>query len=548
MNVESLLSFKRLNELVLVFNSIIVFLISLVTHVNYPYVIALILFVSLSTFFLHANGGRKILWGHPIWTLLIIPLVSSILLLIVLQVIAHNVPGIAFYHDFLDSGSPVPSIPENVMVDISFVIPTRDENPDYIGKTIEYILTETPSRFMREIIFIDDASTVGSLQDIASSDKVHVIRLEERVGLTNAKIIGAKKAKGTHIFFLDAHCRVGPYFAERMLARMETFSDIIVPEVIDVKGDTFAFSSMDGGIKMMFDWTFDFSWFGDDSDDFVPISSGGILLMSRRFFLQAGQYDSGMLEWGGENIEQSLRTWQCGGRIIVEREAKVGHVFNRALAPNRISHVVVECNHARAAYVWLDRSLAFFEAKYPAGKTQLDHLGPGIDSRLELRNRLACKSFEFFENQFERVFDQTSLRIDKEYSLQHDGSGLCLTVLPLSTTGKVKERPVKLEWLKCELYSDAQRFSSVRQSTRIRNIAWQRCLERKGSELILVLCDFLQLKNVQDFKVGDNRITSNVDESISLRKEQYCVSGPELQVLKCGAPTDMDISKIYVGI
>ncbi len=41
--------------------------------------------------------------------------------------------------------------------------------------------------------------------------------------------------------------------------------------------------------------------------------------MHKRYWDEVGGYDDGMKEWGGENIEQSLRVWMCGGELIVER-------------------------------------------------------------------------------------------------------------------------------------------------------------------------------------------------------------------------------------
>ena len=43
--------------------------------------------------------------------------------------------------------------------------------------------------------------------------------------------------------------------------------------------------------------------------------SGGLLALSRRWWEETGGYDTKMVAWGGENIDQSLRSWLCGGRI-----------------------------------------------------------------------------------------------------------------------------------------------------------------------------------------------------------------------------------------
>lgn len=49
---------------------------------------------------------------------------------------------------------------------------------------------------------------------------------------------------------------------------------------------------------------------------------------------ESGKYDPGMLEWGGENLEQSMRVWMCGGEIFVVRDSFVGHIFDRPPKPN----------------------------------------------------------------------------------------------------------------------------------------------------------------------------------------------------------------------
>lgn len=54
---------------------------------------------------------------------------------------------------------------------------------------------------------------------------------------------------------------------------------------------------------------------------------------------ETGGYDEHMIAWGGENIDQSLRSWLCGGRIEVAEGAFVAHMWRDANNPKtRLKH------------------------------------------------------------------------------------------------------------------------------------------------------------------------------------------------------------------
>jgi polypeptide N-acetylgalactosaminyltransferase len=47
---------------------------------------------------------------------------------------------------------------------------------------------------------------------------------------------------------------------------------------------------------------------------------------------QSGGFDPGMDLWGADIQEMSLRLWMCGGEIVMDRRAFVGHMFERESA------------------------------------------------------------------------------------------------------------------------------------------------------------------------------------------------------------------------
>lgn len=96
---------------------------------------------------------------------------------------------------------------------LSIIIPVYDEEP-YIRRCLDSIeLTDEV-----EVIVVDDASVDGSYEiELTYKDRFEIIRCDKHVGLSAARNIGIRKAKGEYITFLDSDDLYSPGAVARML-------------------------------------------------------------------------------------------------------------------------------------------------------------------------------------------------------------------------------------------------------------------------------------------------------------------------------------------
>merc|ERR1711915_284008 len=209
---------------------------------------------------------------------------------------------------------------------------------------------------------------------------------------------------------------------------------------------------------MMFQWNFNFRWFDDGTDE-IPIMPGGLLLISKRWWNETG-YDSGMYDWGGENIEQSLKTWQCGGNIVVERQSVIGHIFSRPANPNKTGKDVVSRNQARAGFVFLDDYFEVFKKEKISVQRMKGNYGDSLDGRLLERLSNKCTSFQSFVDKFQDVFEYRALVTEEMHNLRDIKTGDCLTAVPKpdSTTS------TEYTWERCKNIK-SQRWGLIQGGT-----------------------------------------------------------------------------------
>ena len=106
----------------------------------------------------------------------------------------------------------------------SVIIPLYNKAP-YVGKTVESVLGQTFGDY--ELIIVDNGSNDGSHEIVAAftDPRIKIVRLEENVGVSNARNKGVAMASAPIVTFLDADDWWDPTFLEEMAGLIERHPD-----------------------------------------------------------------------------------------------------------------------------------------------------------------------------------------------------------------------------------------------------------------------------------------------------------------------------------
>ena len=110
------------------------------------------------------------------------------------------------------------------MPQFSVIIPLYNKAP-YVGKTVESVLGQTFCDY--ELIIIDNGSTDGSNEIVANftDSRIRIVRLEDNVGVSNARNKGVTLSTAPYVTFLDADDWWEPTFLEEMAGLIERHPD-----------------------------------------------------------------------------------------------------------------------------------------------------------------------------------------------------------------------------------------------------------------------------------------------------------------------------------
>jgi GT2 family glycosyltransferase len=234
------------------------------------------------------------------------------------------------------------SLPSN---EISVVIASRNEST-YLRSTVAQLQATLPAA--SEIIVVDDGSIDGSADFLAhASDGIKLLRTEG-LGAIGARNLGAAASRGKIIVFADAHVTPPPGWAEPIIDSLANPEVGAVAPAISVMGDPAnkGFGLVWTGSNLQVDWL------GQQGRSPYPVAllPGAFIALRREVFEATGGFDEGLVHWGSEDAELSLRLWLLGYELRLVPQVEVAHLF-REKHPYQIKWAAVIHNLLRVAFV-----------------------------------------------------------------------------------------------------------------------------------------------------------------------------------------------------
>lgn len=315
---------------------------------------------------------------------------------------------------------------------ISVVLPCAEER-EYAVKTVESVFKSTPPDVLLEIIVVDDGSEpplskTHITPDFQQRYKTKVLRHKQTIGLIGTKQTGGDAAKGDIVVFFDCHVAPQPNWYkqfQRMIS--ENYRRIVVPIITALDISTWTQQGSGGNAKCYLTWDADFKWYTSEGIYAAGIS-GGLLGMSRRWWRETGGYDKHMLGWGGENLDQALRSWLCGGEIVQASESEVAHMWRTGDSRTRVRYKHVGdagVNRARAVYGWY----GVFTQKlnhYPSFQRGNNWYGD-ISNIKAVGDRLKCRPYAWFLRRFRIIYEDAGMIPKEIFMIKETQSEKCLT-------------------------------------------------------------------------------------------------------------------------
>ncbi|XP_037701354.1 polypeptide N-acetylgalactosaminyltransferase 15 [Choloepus didactylus] len=325
----------------------------------------------------------------------------------------------------------------------SVILCFHDEAWSTLLRTVHSILDTAPRAFLKELILVDDLSQQGQLKSalseyVARLQGVKLLRSNRRLGAIRGRMLGATRATGDVLVFMDSHCECQPGWLEPLLGRIAGDRSRVVSPVIDViDWKTFQYYPSKDLQRGVLDWKLDFHWEplpeherkalqSPISPIRSPVVPGGVVAMDRHYFQNTGAYDHLMSLRGSENLELSLKAWLCGGSVEILPCSRVGHIYRNQDAHPLLDQEATLQNKVRIAETWLGSFRETFYGHSPEAFSLSKAEKPDCTERLQLQRRLGCRTFHWFLANIYPELYPSEPRPKFSGKLHNTGLGFCV--------------------------------------------------------------------------------------------------------------------------
>jgi polypeptide N-acetylgalactosaminyltransferase len=287
----------------------------------------------------------------------------------------------------------------------SVIITVHNEAMSVLLRAVNSVIQTTPAELLEEIIIVDDASDrehLGKGLDSNFRDfrNVKILKIPQRIGFLSSRNKGAHISSAPVIIFLDSSIECTPGWLEPLLTRIaQDRSTVVSPNIDNIDQDTFKYSKTDYESVGGFNWNLMYEWIIPDQvldkqtnpSEPVPTPNlpGGNFAIDREFFKNLGQHDPVLDTLGFDNLELSIKSWTCGGRVEVIPCSHIGQITRSydAIPRNIMLNISM-----RTAEVWLDEYKVFFQDRI--GNHVLD-IGDTSSMKM-IRKQLECRPFSWY--------------------------------------------------------------------------------------------------------------------------------------------------------
>ncbi|XP_023571489.1 polypeptide N-acetylgalactosaminyltransferase 15 [Octodon degus] len=272
---------------------------------------------------------------------------------------------------------------------------------------------------------------------VAQLEGVKLLRSTKRLGTIRARMLGATRATGDVLVFMDTHCECHPGWLEPLLSRIAgDRSRVVAPVIHMIDWKTFQYRPSEELHWGVLDWKLDFFWdplpeqerkalLSPISPIRSPVVPREVVAMDRHYFQNTGAYDPLMSLRGGENLELSFKAWLCGGSVEILPCSRVGYIYRNQEAHSPFDVEATLRNKVRIAESWLGPFKEIFYRHSPEALILKEDEKPDCTERLQLQRRLGCRTFHWFlANVYPKLYPSEH-RPRFSGKLHNSGLGFC---------------------------------------------------------------------------------------------------------------------------